>query len=172
MTVGQELEKITGLKLMHNHETIELPLRFFGWSSEARVRLTDLFRFTMFEEVAKSDLEGMIFTLLWCFERPEDWEYVDRIRKIFEKEGGEIYMAELEASLEERLKRNKTENRLRNKASKRDVEFSEKDLLESVNKHRLNSNPGEIQAKNYLRIDNTNLSAEDVAQVIKREFDL
>lgn len=31
MTVGQELEKITDLKFMHNHETLELPARLFGW---------------------------------------------------------------------------------------------------------------------------------------------
>lgn len=172
MTVGQELEKITRLKLMHNHETIELPLRFFGWGSEARVRLTDLFRFAMFEEVAKSDLEGMIFTLMWCFEMKEDWEYVERIRKIFEKENGEFYIVELEASLDERLKRNKSENRLANKPSKRELEFSEKELLQSANKHRLNSNPGEIKDKNYLMIDNTNLSATDVAKIIKEKFNL
>ena len=29
MTVGQELAKLTGLKFMHNHETIDLPLKFF-----------------------------------------------------------------------------------------------------------------------------------------------
>ncbi|MCH7663235.1 MAG: shikimate kinase, partial [Chloroflexi bacterium] len=29
MTVGQELEKLTGLKLFHNHLTIELVLPFF-----------------------------------------------------------------------------------------------------------------------------------------------
>ena len=30
MTVGQELEKITGLKLFHNHMTIELVSPFFS----------------------------------------------------------------------------------------------------------------------------------------------
>ena len=29
MTVGQELAKITQLKFMHNHETIDLPLKIF-----------------------------------------------------------------------------------------------------------------------------------------------
>ena len=56
MTVGQELAKLTGLKFMHNHETIDLPLKFFEFKSEQRERLTDLFRFSIFEEVAKSDL--------------------------------------------------------------------------------------------------------------------
>ena len=53
MTVGQELAKLTGLKFMHNHETIDLPLKFFEFKSEQRERLTDLFRFSIFEEVAK-----------------------------------------------------------------------------------------------------------------------
>ena len=80
MTVGQELAKITNLKFMHNHETIDLPLRFFEYKSEQRIKLTDLFRFSIFEEVAKSNLEGMIFTLVWYFDNKEDWDWVKRIK--------------------------------------------------------------------------------------------
>ncbi len=58
---------------------------------------------------------------------------------LFEKS----YVIELETSLEERLKRNKTANRLEYKASKRDLEWSENELLKSMEKHKLNSNPGE-----------------------------
>lgn len=72
--------------------------------------------------------------------------------------------------MEERLKRNKTENRLVNKASKRDFEWSEKDLLKSVKKYRLNSKQNEIKECNYLRINNTNISAKDTAQMIKERF--
>ena len=31
MTVGEELAKETGLKLFHNHMTIDLVLQFFSW---------------------------------------------------------------------------------------------------------------------------------------------
>lgn len=172
MTVGQELEKITDLKFMHNHETIDLPARFFGYGSEVRQKLTDLFRKSIFEEVAKSDLEGMIFSLLLAFESEEDKQYVEDIKTLFEKYNGEFYMVELETTLEERLKRNKTENRLNNKPSKRDLEFSENELKSSLDKHRLNSNPGEITYKNYIKINNTNLSAEDTAKLIKEKFNL
>lgn len=79
---------------------------------------------------------------------------------------------ELEEDLAERLKRNKTENRLSYKPSKRDFEWSEKDLLKSVEKYRLNSKPNEIKEKNYLRINNTNISAKDTAQMIKERFQL
>ena len=84
------------------------------------------------------------------------------------------YVIELEALLEERLKRNKTENRLINKASKRNLEWSENDLINSIKKHKLNSDPGEGEKifKNYIKIDNTNLSAYDVAKMIKEKFGL
>ena len=64
----------------------------------------------------------------------------------------ETYVIELEASLEERLKRNKTDNRLEYKASKRDLEWSENDLIKSMTKHKLNSEPGEGEKifKNYI----------------------
>ena len=172
MTVGQELSKITDLKFMHNHETIDLPLKFFDFKSEQRRRLTDLFRFAIFEEVAKSNLKGMIFTLMWCFEKEEDWNFVNKIKSIYEKENGEFYIGELESDLEERLRRNKTENRLANKPTKRDIEFSEKELIKSTQKHRLNSYDGEIKDKNYIKINNTNISAENTAKLIKEKFKL
>ena len=62
MTVGQELAKITGLKLFHNHMTIDLALKFFDYSTKEGQKLVDDLRMDVFEAVAKSDLEGIIFT--------------------------------------------------------------------------------------------------------------
>ena len=64
------------------------------------------------------------------------------------------------------------ENRLLNKPSKRNLEWSEKDLLKSVKKYRFNSKENEIKEKNYLRIDNTNISPDIVAKMIKNKFKL
>ena len=173
MTVGQELEKITGLKLFHNHMTIELVTPLFDYGTEVGKKLVHSFRMQIFEEMAKSDQEGLIFTWIWAFdEGKKEEDYYNKIRDIFAKQGGEIYLVELEADLEERLRRNETENRLINKPTKRDIERSNKDLLKGVEKHRLNSLPGEIKEKNYLKINNTNLSAEEVAKMIKEEFEL
>ena len=172
MTVGQELAKITNLKFMHNHETIDLPLRFFEYKSEQRIKLTDLFRFSIFEEVAKSNLEGMIFTLVWYFDNKEDWDWVKRIKDLYDENNGEFYIVELETTLEQRIKRNKTENRLKNKPTKRNLEFSEKELIDSTKKHRVNTYDGEIKNKNYIKINNTNISAIDTAKIIKEKFKL
>jgi len=170
MTVGQELTKITNLKLLHNHMTIEVVTKIFNYSKEAYRKLNESFRTQIFEEFAKSDQEGIIFTTTWDFDSKEEWERIYGYIEIFKNYDAEIYIVELEADLEERLKRNKTENRLANKASKRDFEWSEKDLLKSVKKYRLNSRENEIEEYNYLRINNTNVSAKDVAQIIKQRF--
>ena len=57
-----------------------------------------------------------------------------------------------------------------NKPSKRNLEWSEKDLLKSVEKYRFNSIENEIKEKNYIRIDNTNIEADVVAKIIKDKF--
>ena len=47
-----------------------------------------------------------------------------------------------------------------------------KDLLKSVEKYRFNSKENEIKEENYLRINNTNMSAKTVAKIIKEKFEL
>ena len=172
MTVGQELTKITGLKLLHNHMTIEVVTKIFNYSKEAFRKLNESFRTQIFEEFAKSDQEGIIFTTTWDFDSKEEWDRIYGYIEVFKKYDAEIYIIELEADLEERLKRNKTENRLANKASKRDLEWSTKDLLKSIKKYRFNSKANEINEKNYMRINNTNISAEETAKLIKDKFEL
>ncbi|MGZ7209399.1 MAG: hypothetical protein ACXVHV_05955 [Methanobacterium sp.] len=169
MTVGQELAKITDLKLFHNHMTIDLLAPLFGFKPEMW-RLVNLFRKEIFEAAAKSDLEGLIFTYVWGFDLQSDWDYVNQVCEIFESKGGTVYFVELEADLEERLNRNKSPHRLEHKPTKRNVERSEKDLKETMEKHRLNSQEGEIKREQYVRINNTNLGPEEVAKLIKEKF--
>lgn len=173
MTVGQELAKITGLKLYHNHMAIEAVSPIFSYSTIEGKRLVHAYRKLMFAEVAKSDLDGMIFTWIWAFDLgKEEEEYYNSIKKIFLEHGAEIYLVELEADFEERIKRNETANRLEHKPTKRNIEWSRNEIIKSNNEHRLNSLPGEIKEKNYLRINNTNISAEEVAKMIKKKFNL
>jgi len=79
---------------------------------------------------------------------------------------------EIVASQKIRLQRNITENRLRHKASKRDIEISNQRLINDDSKYRCVSNDGEVQFDNYIKIDNSNISAELVAKMIKERFDL
>ena len=168
MTVGQELCKITDLRLFHNHVTIDLVTRIFGYyNSSAITRL----RQVIFEEFAKSGNYGLVFTYIWDFSAESDGEYIRGVRRIFEDAGAEVYLVELVADFDERLRRNRTENRLLNKPGKRDTEFSEA-LINDEKTGRVESLPGEIDWPNYLRLDNTNVSAETAAEIIKERFGL
>lgn len=169
MTVGQELMKLTGLRLFHNHMTIEPVLEIFGQFNQAAINRC---REVIFEEFAKTDSYGMIFTYMWAFDQQSDWEYLEHIKSIFAPYGTEFYYAELVASQKVRLERNGTENRLRNKASKRDLERSKQRLLADDARYRLESLEGEIPFDNYIKIDNSNLSPYDTAMKIKERFSL
>lgn len=172
MTVGYELEKITNLKLFHNHMTIELVSPFFDYSSEIGKKLVKEFRQRIFEEVSESNLEGLIFTFVWAFNEKEDWDYVKEISNIFESRGGEVCLVELEADYDERIQRNKHPERLKHKPTKKGIEGSKKRFEEYHKKFRMNSNEGEIKKKEYIRFNNTNLSPKDVAIEIKHKFNL
>ena len=137
MTVGQELAKITGYKLLYNHMTIEMVREIFDYDKTSFRKINTIIRYEIFKEFSKSNEKGIIFT--GCFDFGNDFkkekEETDKWMNLFE----ENYTIELETTLEERLRRNKTANRLEHKASKRNLEWSEKDLLESIKRHRLNS---------------------------------
>lgn len=169
MTVGQELMKITDLRLFHNHMSIEPVIEIFGYFYPKAI---DRLRETIFEEYAATENYGLIFTYMWDFDCQSDWAYVDHVTKIFRNKGAEVYYVELVTSQEIRLKRNITENRLNHKASKRDIEISNQRLMNDDNKHRCVSLDNEIPFDNYIKIDNSNLSAEQVAAIIKEHFNL
>lgn len=169
MTVGQELTKVTDLRLFHNHMTIEPVLEIFGYyNGRAISRIREI----IFEEFANSEQYGLIFTYMWEFDHQSDWDYVEHVCDIFREHNTEIYYVELVAPQEIRLQRNVTENRLKNKASKRDIEKSNQRLINDDNNYRCVSNDGEIPFDNYIKIDNSNLSADTVAQMIKERFEL
>lgn len=165
MTVGQELMRRTGMRLFHNHMTIEPVIEIFGeYNGELIYQMRELF----FHTFAKSDKEGVIFTYMMDFDMPSEWEYLKHLEEIFE--GSPVYYVELHATQEVRLARNVTENRLKNKASKRDIETSNMRLIRDAANHRCVSLDGEVTFPNYIKIDNTNLEPEEVVQMIIDKF--
>lgn len=79
---------------------------------------------------------------------------------------------ELEADYDVRIERNKTENRLLNKPTKRDIKFSEELFRKLEEKYRLNSFENEFNKNNYIKINNTDILPDVVAHMIKDKFKL
>jgi hypothetical protein len=172
MTVGHELEKITDLKLLHNHMTIDLVDPFVSFGTDEGRGLVRRIRGEILKEVAAGDSAGIIFTYLWNFQTEFDSKYIQEISEIFESKGGEVCLVELEADIETRLERNRTEHRLTHKPSKKDFERSEGYLLNAEAKARNNSLEGEIANENYIRIKNIDVEPSEAAKIIKERFKL
>jgi len=173
MTVGQALAELTGLKLLHNHMVGDLIRQFvpvYGPGSEEGKRLKRLFTFEILETAAKSDLPGLIFTNMFNFDNPVSHEYIQSILDLYKSHGATTCVVELCADQNVRIERNKTENRLLHKLPKRDIVASEKINRDLESQQRLNSRDGEQPFANYLKIDNTNLTPEVVAAMIKNTF--
>jgi hypothetical protein len=170
MTVGQELTKITELKLFHNHISIELTASLLPFSTPEGKELNERIRNDVFDVFSRSDAYGLIFTFMLAFDMKADWEYIKRLEDLFVSRGSEVYYVELEAEYDTRIKRNMTENRLKEKPTKRDFKFSETMFKDIEEKYRLNSYEGEIKKKHYMKINNTELEPSVVANMIKDRF--
>ncbi len=166
MTVGQELGKITDLKLFHNHMSIELVIRYFDFSTRPFDRLTTMIREEILREIAQSDLEGVIFTFVLALDLPKEHEYVDSLIAPFVERGADIYYIELEADLEERIRRNTSENRLLDKPIKGNTEQSLANLMYEHETFQENSH-GDFLRSNHLKIHNTDLAPAETAVRIK-----
>jgi len=170
MTVGRELAARTGMRLLHNHVTIDVVLRFFDFGTPAYSRLVGEFRRRIIEEVAASELPGLIVTFVWAFDDPTDETVVDSWMSYFRGRGGRVVFAELEAPQSVRLERARTELRLAEKPVMRDLAAARERLLDADVQYQLNTAGARGDRADWLRIDTTHLTAEQTAQQIIDHF--
>lgn len=171
MTVAETLRDKIGYSLMVNHDSIEVSDKIFERGSSAQKELNRLIRESVFSTAIRHDID-MIFTFVVAYDYQGDLDYLNRLKNMFEQTGGNFYFVELSADLQTRLDRNVTPHRLASKFSKNDIDRSTEDLLTTMEKYRLNSNEGEYVCPNHIKIDNTNLSPEEVSTIIVDKFGL
>lgn len=171
MTVGQELAKITGLRLFHNHMSIELARKLFPNEQEEFRSLIRATRQHVFDLFATHNLPGLIFTYMCAFDQQEELDYLMGLIELFKSNGAKCCVVELCADFDIRLIRNRSENRLLHKESKRDLDWSEAEMRSTSEKFRLNSYDGEeLPFENYMKLDNTNVAPDEVAKMIRTRF--
>ena len=169
MTVAEALKEKIGYSLMTNHDSIEIALKIFSNNDKAKWKLKSKIREDVFNICLENNI-SIIFTFVVDFNTNEDILYLNELKNKFEKTGGHFYLIELEAELQTRLDRNKTPHRLECKPSKKNIEWSDKELIESMNIYRMNSIKDEIKFENYIKINNTNLSPNAVCDIIINKF--
>ena len=171
MTVAESLRDKIKYNLMMNHDSIEISDKIFGLATPAQREFNASFREKAFELAIKHNVD-LIFTYVCAFELLGEREYLTKLAESFQLGGGNFYFIELSANLETRLERNETPHRMERKASKRDVAWSKSDLLRCAENHKLNTDSDEIWFENHMKIDNTNLEPDEVADMIIQKFQL
>jgi len=169
MTIGQELSKLTGASLFFNHQTIDFALGIYQDFTEEMWEFVRSVNFSFLGTSARNH-RSVILTGVTDFSNQYHLMYLKDIQDLLNEYHQEILFVELETSLEERLRRNRTENRLKYKPLKRYFEVSEREILETDKTNQLNSQKQPSGLHHYLKIDNTNLSAEEVAKQIQEKM--
>ena len=171
MVVAESLRDKLHYNMMMNHDSIEISDRIFGFDTPAQKEFNHFFREKAFELAVKHNVD-LIFTYVCAFEMQEERDYLTALHDLFTESGGNFYFVELSADLETRLERNETAYRMERKASKRDVSWSRSNLLKDTESHRLNSDKDEVWFEHHIKIDNTGLEPDQVADKVISAFKL
>jgi hypothetical protein len=171
MAVGAEVARRGGLRLFHNHAVMEPLLEVFDYGTPPFNTLLKEFRLRVMEEGAASETD-LVVTYVWGLQLAEDAAYLSDLMAPYVGAGAEVAFVELYADLETRLARNRSEQRLDAKKSKRDVEWSDGNVRE-LEEHVMNTSadvalPADELLSRYrhLRLDNTDVPAGQAAEQI------
>lgn len=163
MTVGQELRKITGYHLLHNHMVIDLITEFVEFDSPAFHRLAWPLWQGIIEECAKQRA-GLILTFGPYFMRDHHEEWSAPYRAA----GMRVYYVELSAPIEARIERNETANRRQHK----NVAWATHERLRALEQGNINVGHDWVDESQFLLIDNTDVPPDEAASMIKQRFAL
>ena len=169
MTIGQELSRLTDATLFYNHQAIDFALEIYQDYTEEMWEFVRGITFSFLGASARNQ-RSVILTDVIDFSNQYQLMYLKQIQDLLNDYHQEILFVELETSLEERMRRNRTENRLKYKPLKRYFEVSEREILETDKTNQLNYQKQPSGLHHYLKIDNTNLSAEKVAKQIQEKM--
>ena len=161
-TVAKELATLTGLKLFHNHLTIDVVTSIFEHGSDSYYKLLRMIRFAMFEEAARINISGIIMTFVYGRSRQK---IAEQYAKMIEDNGGEICFVRLycEKSI----------------LAQRVIQEDRRKYGKIVSESKLNEKLGElgepfaaIARKKSLSLDVGKLTALEAADTIKQHFSL
>jgi hypothetical protein len=178
MTVGRAVTTRSAFRLFHNHAVLEPLLEVFDYGTPPFMRLLGQWRRRVIEEAAGAGTD-LVVTFVWGLELDDDAREVSDYIRPYVERGADVSFVELYADLDTRLERNRTEHRLAEKRSKRDVSWSdgnvrhlEQHVMNIMNTRRRPGDaaptPGELLLAHHphLRLDNTHLSSDEAAEKI------
>lgn len=161
LTVARELVTLTGMKLFHNHLTVDPVVAVFPWGSPSLSRLITLFRREVLAEAARVGTD-VIFT--YVYGHPEDDANVREIIDPVIANGGIVHFVQVACSRDILLSRVAEESRRPfGKLTNPDIVAAMMDREDLVSP---------LSFGESLRIDTTALSPREAATAIVAHFDV
>jgi len=166
LTVGRELAKRCGFRILHKQEIFDLLDDFFFFGTTEYRQADEGIREMIIETAATlKHIKGLVMTFVWAFNDVRDQSFVERVLKISKRKKMPVYFVELQSSETERKARVKSATRkeMNKVATVKGLAALEKDkdFISDINY---------FADKNYLKLDNTVLSAEKCAELISEHF--
>lgn len=161
MTVATALAEKTGFKVFHNHLSIECVQPVFEFGTASFWKMVELIRVEILAEAARVG-QNLIYT--FCFAKDHDESHIEAVIKAVEENGGEVNFVLLACGRAELEKRVLMESRKKfSKANNLEI------LSEILEKYDLFS---PVPGRESLRIDNTDVAAEEAAKQIIEHYKL
>jgi hypothetical protein len=161
LTVSNEIARLTGFRVFHNHLTIDAVLPVFEFGTPPFGRLIRVMREAVLAEAAREGID-LVFTSVYV--HPQDIGYMEQMCAAVENNGGEVALVQLLCDLETLAERVEAESRLSaSKLSSADALRAQLDSLDMSTA---------LPGRESLTIDNSRLSARDVAERIITHFGL
>ena len=162
LTVASALANLTGLRLFHNHLTVDLVSSLFEFGSQPFVELRERIWLDTFAQACDAKLEGLIFT--FAFEKTVREEFVPNVVKLVESEGGEVVFVNLYCEAAE------LERRLTDPAREKFGKLTSLELFRQLNSNGTFDTPDNFPDR--ISVDITNISPLEAAQKIATELNL
>lgn len=162
LTVAKELSKLTGHKLLHNHLAIDLVESVVDRSNKKFFELVDLYRLQLIELALEENIDGMIITSVNI--KGQDDAFINNLISVIDKHSGSLHFVHLNCDMKELKRRLKQPSRKQYKKLRDTAIFDE-----FISKNDVFSPISFVES---LKIDNTNIPAEETARRIKEHYKL
>jgi shikimate kinase len=161
LTIARELVKRTGFKLLHNHQTFDLIEPLFGALHPQFNPLLNSIRHSIISAAARAGIKGLIVTHVYG---PEEADFMRALEASVIEHGGQAHFVRLVTSPEELARRVQDDSRQEHSKLQ-----DPKDLQQLMADWDVTQ---EIPGTQTLTIDNTNLTAAQVAEQLVTKLKL
>lgn len=161
LTAANEVAKLTGFKVFHNHLSIDAIEPVFEFGTKSFNKLIEIIRV---ETVAEAARVGVNLIYTFCYAKGSDDAHVEKITRAVEDAGGEVCFVLLKAERSE-LNKRVVEDSRKTTGKAKTVEMM--DFF-----HATYDLVSPVPHRESLIIDNTHLSAAETARKIIEHFRL